>query len=146
MCQPPLIPSVLQWAEACGCCSGDSRLSRRFSRPSNTPLLLRDLWPMQDRRINTLGKKNDDYYSITTPWHKRQLCTGSPLASNYLSQHIYKQWWKIVFGQFQHFNQTLIVMIEYLPEHFLCFSKGSGASETQKQMEIIMLLIVNKTK
>lgn len=49
------LPSVLHWAAACGCWSGDSRLSRRFRRPSNTPLLLRDLWPMQDRSINTLG-------------------------------------------------------------------------------------------
>ena len=29
-------------------------MSKRFKRPSNTPLLLRDLWPMQDKSMNTL--------------------------------------------------------------------------------------------
>lgn len=50
------LPSVLLCTGKWGC-SGDSRLSRRLSKLSKTPLLLSDLWPMQESNMKTLKIK-----------------------------------------------------------------------------------------
>lgn len=50
------LPSVLLCTGKCGC-SGDSRLSRRLSKLSKTPLLLSDLCPMQESNMKTLKIK-----------------------------------------------------------------------------------------